>query len=77
MRIVPLMAMFSNSPDKSFVVIEGFIICTLVASLVAYGCRVAGFSADLSGAAGIVLSMFLVRFYGSYLNKHAIKHFKD
>jgi hypothetical protein len=69
MRIFPLTARFTSPQDKSFVVIEAFILIPLIGVLVSAACRRMGLSDFTSSSSGIIVSMLLIRQYGSYLNR--------
>jgi hypothetical protein len=69
MRIFPLTARFTSPQDKSFVVIEAFILIPLIGVLVSAACRRVGLSDFISSSSGLLVAMILIRQYGNYLNR--------
>jgi hypothetical protein len=69
MRIFPLTARFTSPQDKSFVVIEGFILVPLIGVLVSAACRRVGLSDFISSSSAMFVSILLIGQYGNYLNR--------
>lgn len=67
MKVFPLTARFTNSHDKSFVVMESLILIPLIAIMVSSACRRLGLSDFISISLGIIVAILLIRQYSKYI----------